>query len=72
MKDAAPQLGELIFYLPDKGYGYVRLAGTREEFHFRTKNLRYDQPRAGDLVRFVLKATKQGYFADGIERANLG
>ena len=72
MEHAAPQVGELVFYLPDKGYGYVRLAGTREEFHFRAKNLRYDNPRAGDLVRFVLKTTRQGYFADAIERANLG
>ena len=71
MDDNAPQLGELVFYLPDKGYGYVRLAGTREEFHFRAKNLRYDNPRAGDLVRFVLVTTRQGYFADVIERANL-
>jgi hypothetical protein len=33
------QLGIIIFYLPEKGYGYLRLDGTREEFHFRAKNV---------------------------------
>ena len=57
--------------MEDKQYGYVRLQGTREEFHFRARNLRYDDPRAGDPVRFRIKRTAQGYVADQVERANL-
>ena len=64
--------GTILFYLSDKNYGYVRVAGTREEFHFRAKNLRYDSPQAGDLVSFRIKRTGQGFVADRIERANLG
>ena len=63
--------GRVIFYLPDKGYGYVRLEGTHEEFHFRTKNLRYTLPVADDLVTFTIRQTGQGYYADNISRANL-
>ena len=63
--------GTIVFYLVDKKYGYLRLAGTREEFHFRGKNLRYDLPKAGDLVTFSIRRTSQGYVADDIRRAGL-
>ena len=68
---SAPTYGTILFYLEDKQYGYVRLQGTREEFHFRYKNLRYEDPQAGDLVRFRIKRTAQGYVADRIEKAPL-
>jgi cold shock CspA family protein len=62
--------GVILFYLPDKGYGYVRIPGTREEFHFRKENLL--QPvQAGDHVRFQLKQQRNGYFVDQIELLNL-
>ena len=62
--------GVIIFYLPDKGYGYLRVPGTREEFYFRKENLL--QPvQAGDQVRFLLKQQRLGYFADQIEVLNL-
>lgn len=63
--------GTVIFYLPAKGYGYLRLLGTREEFHFRTKNLAVDGLVAGDTVVFTLKEGKQGYYADEIKKAGL-
>ena len=62
--------GVILFYLPDKGYGYLRIPGTREEFHFRKENLL--QPvQAGDQVSFLLKQQRHGYFADQIKLLNL-
>ncbi|MFK8165436.1 MAG: hypothetical protein AB8H12_23520 [Lewinella sp.] len=63
--------GIIIFYLSDKGYGYLRLIGTKEEFHFRTKNMLVGDLTKGDLVRFKLKEGKQGYYADEITRHTL-
>lgn len=62
------QQGTVIFYLRDKGYGYIRLMGTREEFHFREKNLATDLINATDQVTFIVKEGRQGYFADAIKR----
>jgi cold shock CspA family protein len=61
-------LGTIIFYLSEKGYGYLRLQDTREEFHFRTKNVLEKSLAKGDIVRFKLKEGKQGYYADEITR----
>ena len=63
----------VIFYYPDKGYGYLRLTGTREEFHFRRSNLLDPAapPAAGSLVTFVLRRNRQGYFADDVRPAGL-
>jgi cold shock CspA family protein len=65
------QTGTIIFYLPEKGYGYLRLLDTREDFHFRAKNLLADTISAGELVSFELKQGRQGYFADQIRRKGL-
>ena len=62
-------MGTIIFYDPARGHGYLRLQGTREEFHFRTGNLKGGPVRRGDLVRFVLRRGRQGYFADEVEIA---
>jgi cold shock CspA family protein len=58
--------GIVIFHLPAKGYGYLRIPDTREEFHFKSVGLS-QAVKAGDYVRFKLKQSKQGYFADEIE-----
>lgn len=63
--------GIIIFYLSDKGYGYLRLNGTREEFHFRAKNVMDGPVSAGDQVSFVLREGRQGNFADEILRINI-
>ena len=63
--------GTIIFYLADKGYGYLRLQGTREEFHFRRKNVLTEHLKAGDLVTFRLLEARQGYFADEVRLAGL-
>ena len=65
------QTGIILFYLPEKGYGYLRLLDTREEFHFREKNLLLHEVKAGDLVRFEMKQGRQGYFADQIQRKGI-
>lgn len=63
--------GTILFYLADKGYGYLRLAGTREEFHFQRKNILVAQLAAGDLVSFELRESRQGYYADRIQKKGL-
>lgn len=63
--------GLVIFYDPEKGYGYLRLEGTREEFHFRRVNLADGPVRKGDAVTFVLREGRSGWFADGVRVALL-
>ena len=65
---AAELIGIIQVYLPAKGYGYIRLPDTREEFFFKTKNLREPVAR-GDYVRFVLREGAQGWYADEITLA---
>ena len=65
------KLGRVIFYLQDKGTGYLRLEGTREEFHFRRKNITSGELKKGDLVYFSLREGKQGWYADEIMKAGL-
>ncbi len=65
--------GRIIFYLPERGTGYLRLEGSREEFYFQRRHLRgVDTVKKGDLVRFVLREGRQGYYADEIEPAGVG
>jgi len=63
--------GLILFYLPAKGYGYLRLEGTREEFYFQAKNVLEQVLRKGDLVQFRLRQGRQGYFADEIVKVKL-
>ena len=58
--------GIVVFYLPEPGYGYLRLAGTREEFYFRRANLLSGPVQQGDRVTFVLREGRNGYYADEI------
>jgi len=64
-------IGIILFYLSDKGYGYLRLLDTREEFHFRKENVLASMLKKGDLVSFRLRQGKQGYYADEVERTLL-
>lgn len=63
--------GIIIFYLAEKGYGYLRLRGTREEFHFRGEDVRSPALGKGDAVTFRLAEGRQGYYAAEVRRANL-
>ena len=67
----ATAIGTILFYLADKRYGYLRLEGTREEFHFRAADLAFSDPKAGDLVRFTILENRKGIFAKNIQRAGI-
>ena len=66
--------GRIVFYLPERGTGYLRLEGTLEEFHFRRQNLREGTAmvQKGDLVYFTLCEGRGGYYADDIEVRAVG
>ncbi len=63
--------GIVLFFLPDRGYGYLRLVGTREEFYFRRGNITGPAVQRGDRVTFTLKKGRQGYFADEVQPAGI-
>ncbi|NRA48877.1 MAG: cold shock domain-containing protein [Phaeodactylibacter sp.] len=58
-------IGVVQFFLKDKGYGYIRLPDTREEYFVHQRNLLQPIER-GMKVQFVLKENKQGAFADEV------
>lgn len=55
-------VGIVQFFLPQKGYGYIRVPESREEFYVHRKQLQQPIER-GMKVRFVIKENKQGAFA---------
>lgn len=63
--------GVIVFYLLNKGYGYLRVPDTREEFYFRASDLR-DEVKAGDWVTFELKERKGQYLAHDIRLVMTG
>ena len=64
-------LGTIIYFLPERGYGFLRLHGTREEFHFRAGGARVPVFRAGQLVRFTLQRTGRGWEAVNVVPAGM-
>uniref|UniRef100_UPI0024A9DD33 cold-shock protein n=2 Tax=Haliscomenobacteraceae TaxID=1937961 RepID=UPI0024A9DD33 len=66
-KDFQPMMtGVVQFFLQDKGYGYIRVPETREEFYVHRRNLLQPVER-GMAVRFVLRENKQGPYADEVQ-----
>ena len=59
--------GIVQFFLEQKGYGYIRVPETREEFYLPGRELK-EPVRRGDKVRFVIRENKQGLYAAGVER----
>lgn len=59
--------GIIQFYLKDRGFGYVRVPETGEEFHFMQKNL-LESVEDKDAVEFILKEKKNGYKVDQIKK----
>ena len=74
MPPASRSPGRIVFYLPERGTGYLRLEGTLEEFHFRRNNLRegVGPVRKGDAVFFTLREGRGGYYADDVELRPVG
>lgn len=76
-------LGQVIFFLPDKGFGYLRLYGTLEEFHFSARSrvqrelnparggVQCEELKAGDMVRFSLAQGRRGWRVTEVERAGV-
>lgn len=59
--------GIIQFYLKNRGFGYIRVPETGEEFHFAKKNL-LEEIKDKDTVTFELKKTKHGFYADEISK----
>jgi len=55
-------VGIVQFFLADKGYGYIRVPESREEFFVHRKQLMQPVAR-GTKVRFIVRENKQGAFA---------
>ncbi len=59
--------GIVLYYLPEKGYGHIRVPETGEEFYFQRKNLR-DAVERGTVVQFKVRENKYGLYAVEIKR----
>lgn len=59
--------GIIQFYLKDRGFGYIRIPETGEEYHFSKKNLT-EKIENKDQIEFEIKKTKQGFCADNIKK----
>ena len=55
-------VGIVQFFIKEKGYGYIRVPESREEFYVRQKHLQ-DHIEKGDRVRFDLREDRQGMYA---------
>lgn len=58
--------GIIQFYLEKKGYGYIRVPETREEFYFTKKALTFPVEK-GQIVQFKISEDQQGLFATDIK-----
>lgn len=54
--------GIVQFFLEKKGYGYIRVPDTREEFYVHRKHL-LEPVKKGDVVIFKIKEDKHGLYA---------
>jgi len=58
--------GVVQFFIEKKGYGYIRVPETREEFFVHRRHLK-EPVKKGDVVRFEVKEDKNGLFATHVE-----
>lgn len=61
------QKGIVQFYLREKGYGYIRVPETREEFYVHQSHLKTPIEK-GDKVMFKIEEGKQGAVAVEVEK----
>ncbi len=54
--------GVVQFFLIEKGYGYIRVPETKEEFFVEQKHI-LEPIKKGDLVSFEIAENKQGLYA---------
>lgn len=60
-------IGLVTFFIPEKGYGYIRNPATREEFYVSAKHL-VEPIQKGDRVQFEIGENKQGLFARNVRK----
>lgn len=54
--------GIVQFFLEERGYGYIRVPETREEFYVHRRHL-LGPVKKGDVVIFDIQENKQGAYA---------
>ncbi len=59
--------GIVQFFLEKKGYGYIRVPETREEFYVHRKHL-LEPVQKGDKVCFEVKEDRHGLYADQVRK----
>ena len=59
--------GIVQFFIIKKGYGYIRVPETKEEFFVHKKHL-LSPIQKGDVVNFEIGEDKQGMFAKNVKR----
>lgn len=60
-------IGILQFFLEKKGYGYIRVPESREEFYVRRQQLQ-EPLQEGDWVQFEVEEDKHGLFAVNVRK----
>ena len=62
-------IGIVQFFLKKRGFGYIQIPITKEEFYVRQRDL--VSPIADkDKVHFVVREDKQGLFAVEVKKVN--
>lgn len=62
-------VGVVQFYIPQKGYGYIRVPESREEFYVSKRSIPPSiNLQKGDWVRFEIKKDQQGLKAIILEK----
>ncbi len=64
------QEGIVQFYIRSKGYGYIRVDATHEEFHFRERHV-LSEIEDGDKVCFEIGEDMDGFFAKNIQKVQI-
>ena len=59
--------GIVQYFMPEKGYGYIRLFNSLEEIYVQAKHTK-EYLQKGDLVRFKLCENKFGLYATKVEK----
>ena len=59
-------IGIVQYYEKEKGYGYIRVQESKEEFYVKQKDLQ-QMIKRGDLVSFDLKEDRHGVYASDVK-----
>ena len=59
--------GVVQFFIPKKGYGYVKVPESREEFYIK-KEIGMEKLKKGDKIEFEIKESRHGLIAVSIKK----